>query len=69
MEIFEVFDGQSDYLLELFAQTIADFNEGVTAFYARDFQTAAAAFTRVLALNPADRVSQLYHARASQRSA
>ena len=69
MEIFEVFDGQSDYLLELFGQTIGHFKEGVTAFYARDFHTAAAAFARVLALNPADRVSQLYHARASQRSA
>ena len=28
---------------------------------------ATAAFARVLAVNPADRVSQLYHARSSQR--
>ncbi|MFO1471040.1 MAG: adenylate/guanylate cyclase domain-containing protein [Turneriella sp.] len=69
MEIFEIFDGQSDYLLDLFVQTIADFNKGVAAFYAHDFQTATAAFVRVLALNPADRVSQLYQTRASQRLA
>ncbi len=67
LEIFEVFDGQSDYLLELFDQTVAQFNTGIAAFYAGDFATARAAFAAVLTANPADRVAQLYHARSAQR--
>lgn len=69
MEIFEIFDGQSDYLLELFDQTITDFANGVAAYYGGNFDAAARALARVLAVNPADRVSQLYHARSLQRLA
>jgi two-component system, sensor histidine kinase LadS len=65
VEIHEVLDGQSDYVLELNGMTLADFNTGVDAFYSRNFPDAAAAFERVLEKNPADRVARLYRDRSA----
>lgn len=64
IEIHEILDGQSDYVLEMHAATLTDFNAGVGAFYAKDFATAAVAFARVLEKNPGDRVASLYRERA-----
>lgn len=67
LAILEIVDGQSDYLLELHDLTIEDFTAGVSAYYAGDYAAAKSLFARVLAKNPADRVSALYRERAESR--
>ncbi len=64
IEIYEVLDGQSDYVLDLHAATLGDFNDGVSFFYAKDFRAASAAFEKVLEKNPADKVARLYRDRS-----
>jgi class 3 adenylate cyclase len=63
IEIHEILDGQSDYILELHANTFGDFRAGVDAFQEKNYAAAASAFDRVLEKNPADKVARLYRER------
>lgn len=63
VDIHEVVDGQSEYLVELYAATLENFNAGIEAFHAKNARAAAEAFDRVLEKNPADRVAALYRER------
>lgn len=67
--VVEVFDGQSDYLLELFEATRSDFDKGVNAFLVEDFERAADLFAAVLARNPNDRAAQIYLERSREFTA
>ncbi len=67
--VVEVFDGQSDYLLELFEATRSDFDKGVNAFLVEDFERAAVLFAAVLARNPNDRAAQIYLERSREFTA
>lgn len=60
IDIHEIVDGQSEYIVSLHKDTLADFNHGILAFYANHYAEAAEDFARVLERNPADRVAQLY---------
>jgi two-component system, sensor histidine kinase LadS len=67
VSVFEIYDGLSDYLVEFMTQTRAEFEQGVSAYYSREFALAEARFLSVLAQNPADSAAQLY-ATASRRA-
>lgn len=60
IDIHEILDGQSEYLVSLHKETLADFSHGILTFHAKRYAEAAAAFAVVLERNPADRVAQLY---------
>lgn len=63
----EILDGRSEYHLELFEKTRADFDKGISLFLTGD-STAASYFTKVLEINPADRAAQIYLQRATTSS-
>lgn len=65
IEIHEILDGQSEYILDLHKATLDDFNEGLNAFQDKAYGAAGAAFDRVLEINPVDRVARLYRERVS----
>lgn len=67
VSVFEIYDGLSDYLVEFMTRTRADFEQGVSAYYSREFALAESKFLNVLAENPADSAAQLY-ATASRRA-
>lgn len=62
VSVVEILDGRSDYLLELFEKTRADFDKGISLFLSGD-NAAAGFFKKVLEINPADRAAQIYLAR------
>lgn len=59
VSVVEILDGRSEYLIELFEKTRADFDKGISLFHSGD-AAAMTSFQRVLAINPADRAAQIY---------
>jgi class 3 adenylate cyclase len=62
--IYEVYDGQPDFLIELKNQTKEFFEKGITLYYDRNFKEAIPAFLRVMEINPNDVASTIYLKRA-----
>jgi class 3 adenylate cyclase len=60
VSIFEVFDGNSDYLVNILKDTRNDFERGIYSYLAKDYQKAIQFFTKVLYKNPGDTPSKLY---------
>lgn len=58
--VYEIFDADSPALRELKLLTLADFEEGFSAYHRQDMLAAEQAFSRVLALNAEDRAAQVY---------
>lgn len=63
LEIYEILDGQSQYILDLHAETQVDFKAGISAFWLKDYRGAQDAFNAVLVKNPADEVARFYQER------
>ncbi len=62
--IYEVYDGQPDFLIELKNQTKEFFEKGITLYYEKNFKEAIPAFLRVIEINPNDVASAIYLKRA-----
>ncbi|MBI3396774.1 MAG: adenylate/guanylate cyclase, partial [Spirochaetia bacterium] len=60
VSVFEVYQGQPDYVLELIASTRGQFEHGVSAYYAREYENALTCFEKVLEVNPSDTAAALY---------
>ncbi|NEQ75035.1 MAG: response regulator [Okeania sp. SIO2C9] len=60
INVYEVLDGEIDYVRELKLKTQADFALGVEFYRLGDFVTAKDYFEKVLAVNSSDKTAQLY---------
>jgi two-component system sensor histidine kinase ChiS len=65
VSVFEVFDGSSKEMMALKLETRADFEQGLSLYYDRQFPEASVHFNRVLQHNPKDEVARLYLQRAA----
>ena len=63
--MFEVYDGEPEEMIELKLKTKADFEQGLAAYFDRDFTTASAHFKAVLDVNANDKTARLYLERAA----
>jgi class 3 adenylate cyclase len=66
VDVFEVYDADSEPLIELKRQTRAEFEEGVALYIQENFAQALQVFQQVLRKNIHDRVAQLYIERCQQ---
>ncbi len=57
---FEIYEGQSDYVVDFLQQTRADFEQGVSEYYGGEFGQAAERFQRCLETFPNDQAAELY---------
>jgi len=60
LAVYDVFDADSREICQLKQKTLADFNQAVQAFQARQFSAAAVGFEAVLQVNPADLAAERY---------
>ncbi|MGA1045182.1 MAG: hypothetical protein ACO3ZY_08280 [Phycisphaerales bacterium] len=58
--VFEVLDHHDEASFPNLMDVVNQFNDGMTKYRAARFADARAAFERALALNPSDRLSQIY---------
>jgi two-component system, sensor histidine kinase ChiS len=58
--VFEVFDGDPDWLQQLKTQTRIDFEEGIVLYHQQEFAQAKQIFQEVLHINPQDKAAMLY---------
>jgi two-component system, sensor histidine kinase ChiS len=66
VEIFEIYDGNSQQMMELKGQTRADFEQGVNLYLEEKFLQSEQIFQQVLQKNKQDRVAQIYIDRCKQ---
>lgn len=62
--IYEIYDGQPDFMIELKTQTKEYFEQGINFYYEKNFKEAIPAFIRVIDINPNDVASAIYLKRA-----
>lgn len=62
--IYEIYDGQPDFMIELKTQTKEFFERGINFYYEKNFKEAIPAFLRVMDINPNDVASAIYLKRA-----
>jgi len=67
--VIQIFDGQSEYILDLFEQTRSAFDRGVHAFLKGEWALAGELFADVLKVSPNDRAAQIYRERSQNQSA
>ncbi len=65
VSIFEVFDGETETVVEVKRRTKPDFEEGVSLYYDKRFAEASEKFHDVLEQNPEDKTVQIYLQRAA----
>jgi two-component system sensor histidine kinase ChiS len=58
--VFEIYDGDSQFLRELKTQTKSDLEQGIWLYYQEDFTAARQYFERVLQVNDCDLAARLY---------
>ena len=58
--VFEIYDGDSDMMIELKAQTQTDFEQGIFFHYQQQFAQAKQMFLRVLQVNKQDKAAIFY---------
>ncbi|MBL8032696.1 MAG: guanylate cyclase, partial [Leptospiraceae bacterium] len=66
--IYEIFDGDEAAVQELKHRTLEDYSTGVKTYFARDWDHAREAITKVLKINPQDKAAQLYELRLASAS-
>ncbi len=60
VKIFEIFDGDSDDILQKKQKTIADYENGINHYINNKYNEAHASFTKVLQILPEDKASEFY---------
>jgi two-component system sensor histidine kinase ChiS len=58
--VFEIYDGDSQFIKELKTQTKTDFEQGVWLHYQKEFTAARQYFEQVLQVNDRDLAARLY---------
>lgn len=69
INVYEIFDGMPDYLIELMTATQEDFARGIGAYAAGDLVTCRENMEKVLAVNPGDQAALIYLERVNQPAA
>jgi two-component system sensor histidine kinase ChiS len=64
VRLIEMFDGESEEVIELRMQTMDDYQAGLEAYAERAFTEAAARFDAVLSVNPEDKAASMYAERS-----
>ena len=65
VSVYEVFDGDSENIVELKLKTKPDFEEGLFLYHERKFAEASVKFNSVIEHNPEDKAAKLYLRRAA----
>ena len=60
IKIYECFDGDLPTMIDLKLATLSDFENGVQHYFRQAFDSAQAAFEKVLRQNPTDKTAQLF---------
>ena len=68
LDLYECFDGGEAEEIELKTESLASFKEGISCYQAGKFTEAVAAFSKVLAVNPADKPAKLFWEKAQTYS-
>jgi len=66
IKIYEVMDGESEYLLKLKRQIQGDFTQGVLHYQKQEFARAKEYFQKVLIVNPQDKTTEIYLERVNR---
>jgi len=66
INVYEVLDGEVDFVQELKLKTQADFEEGLEYYRSGNLFSAKVSFQKVLAVNSSDKTAQLYLERIDQ---
>lgn len=64
--VYEIYNGQPDYVINLFHQTKDLFEKGLRASWEQDWLTAAECMKTVLEINPGDRAAEILLEKAMQ---
>ena len=64
--VYEFFEGDAPESMELKRRTLSRFEEGLTAYFGRNFEESKQAFSEILEVNPNDRVARLYLSRSTE---
>lgn len=67
IQVYEVLNGQPDYVLDLFEQTRDSFETGVFAAWEGNWKECVFQMQSVLSINPADEAARMFIKRADQR--
>jgi two-component system sensor histidine kinase ChiS len=60
VKVSECLDGYSPEIILLKKETLGDFDDGLSAYFEKDFPSAASYFKKVMEANPNDRTTKLY---------
>lgn len=60
IKIYEVMDGETEYLLNLKRKVQLNFSQGVLHYQQQEFTMAKEYFQKVLTVNPNDKVAEIY---------
>jgi two-component system sensor histidine kinase ChiS len=60
VKVYECLDGYSPEIILLKKETLGDFDDGLSAYFEKDFPSAASYFKKVMEANPNDRTTKLY---------
>ncbi len=66
VSVFEIYDGDSEQVIEQKLKTKSDFEEGLSLYFDKKFAEAATPFNKVLEVNPGDKTAKLYLERSAQ---
>ena len=66
VSVFEIYDGDSEQIIERKLKTKADFEEGLQQYFRMEFAKAAVCFENVLKQNSDDKTAKLYLERSAQ---
>ena len=58
--IYEIYDGQPDFMIEMKNQSKVFFEAGINYYYEKKFKEARIEFERVIEINPNDTASRIY---------
>ncbi len=65
VSVYEIFDGDSETVVQLKKETKTNFEEGLCLYYDRKFAEASVKFNQVLEKNPEDKAARIYLKRAA----
>ncbi len=66
IKIYEVMDGETEYLLKSKRQVQSDFEQGVLYYQQQEFAMAKEYFQKVLTVNPQDKTTEIYLERVNR---
>jgi len=66
ISVFEIYDSDPEFMIELKLKTKADFEQGLEYYFSKEFAEAIVCFKNVLKINPDDKTASLYLQRSAR---